>query len=389
MAKPASERQTEENPVLDRIRLRLTDPDLRSGADPTDLAALDAFYGSSGAGPLWITDMGFSARGQSVLYEIEEAHDWGLDPAAFELPSASALPAGLEDQALAEIKLDLAILKYARFARGGRLDPREVSGLLDQAPALGDPKMVMIEIAAAEAPDAYLRSLHPKHEQFVRLRKALLKMRGEGREGVKPSANADMRRLIVNMERWRWMPEDLGSLYVWSNTPEFMLYVIKSGKTIFADKTQVGTSNDPTPILSADITTIVFNPEWIAPRSVLVKDLLPRLRKKNYTILNKFAFSVSYRGNPVNPTKIDWSRVNIGDYTFKQKPGPNSNVGKVKFLMPNRHDVLLHDTFPARRKVFQKSMRAIGYGCVRMERPDRFTEVLLAEDKAWSPTEVK
>jgi murein L,D-transpeptidase YcbB/YkuD len=83
-------------------------------------------------------------------------------------------------------------------------------------------------------------------------------------------------RLIVNMERWRWMPEDLGPLYVWSNTPEFMLYVIKYGKTIFADKTQVGTSNDPTPVLSTDMTTIVFNPEWIAPGSVLVKDLLPR-----------------------------------------------------------------------------------------------------------------
>ena len=83
------------------------------------------------------------------------------------------------------------------------------------------------------------------------------------------------------------------------NTPEFMLYVIKNGKTIFADKTQVGTSNDPTPVLSADMTTIVFNPEWIAPSSVLVKSLLPRVRKKNYSILEKYAFSVSYQGNPV------------------------------------------------------------------------------------------
>jgi murein L,D-transpeptidase YcbB/YkuD len=389
VAKPASERLDPANPVIDYIRLKLADRNLRPNADPADLAALEAFYGSNSPTPLWITDMGLSARGQSALFEIEKANDWGLEAAAFELPSASHLPAGLEDQALAEIKLDLAILKYARFARGGRLNPREVSGLLDQAPALRDPKMVLTEIAAAKAPDAYLQSLHPKHEQFVRLRQALLKMRGEGGEGAKPSANANIRRLIVNMERWRWMPEDPGALYVWSNTPEFMLYVVKDGKTIFADKTQVGTSNDPTPILSAGMTTIVFNPEWIAPRSVLVKELLPRLRKKNYAILNKYAFSVSYQDKPVNPTKIDWARVNIRDYTFRQKPGPNSNLGKVKFVMPNRHDVLLHDTFPARRKVFQKSMRAIGYGCVRMESPDRFTEVLLAEDKNWSETEVK
>jgi hypothetical protein len=191
------------------------------------------------------------------------------------------------------------------------------------------------------------------------------------------------------MERWRWMPKDLGRLYVWSNTPEFMLYVIKDGKTIYYDKTQVGTINVPTPVFSANMTTIVFNPEWIAPESVLVKDLLPRLRKSNYTILDKHRLSVSYHGDPVNPTNIDWGRVNIRDYTFTQKPGPYSNLGKIKFLFPNKHDVLMHDTFAARRKVFHTAMRAIGYGCVRMERPDRFAEVLLAEDKSWSSSEVK
>ena len=240
-----------------------------------------------------------------------------------------------------------------------------------------------MEISAARVTDAYLQSLHPKHEQFIRLRQALLRMRKEA-----AANSADIRRLIINMERWRWMPEDLGSLYVWSNTPEFMLYVVKDGKTLFADKTQVGTADDPTPVFSADMTTIVFNPEWIAPSSVLLKSLLPRLRKKNYSILEKYAFSVSYQGNPVNPTKIDWTRVNIRDFTFTQKPGPKSNLGKVKFLLPNRHDVLLHDTFPARRKVFQQSMRAIGYGCVRMEQPDHLAQVLLAEDKGWSASEV-
>lgn len=387
---PAGERPVQTDPVIDHIRTKLVDPDLRGNTHPEDLAALDAFYGSDSAAPLWITDMGLSARGQRALVEIEKANDWGLDAAAFTLPPANDLPAGLEEQALTEIKLDLALLKYARFARGGRLNPRELSGLFDQAPPLRDPKVVLLEIAAAEAPDAYLRSLHPKHVQFVQLREALLKERG-GRSGEAVKAlgsPADIRRLIINMERWRWMPEDLGPFHVWSNTPEFMLYVVKDGKAIFADKTQVGTSNDPTPVFSAEMITIVFNPEWIAPRSVLVKDLLPRLRKKNYAILNKYAFAVSYQGNPVNPTKIDWARVNIRDYTFTQRPGPNSNLGKVKFLMPNKHDVLLHDTFPARRKVFQRPMRAIGYGCVRMERPERFAEVLLAKDRGWSASEV-
>jgi murein L,D-transpeptidase YcbB/YkuD len=377
------ERAVQTDRVIALIRLKLAGSVLSSNADPADLAALQAFYGSSNAAPLWMTDMGLSTRAQSALFEIEKADDWGLDAAAFELPSPFDLPAGPDDQASTEITLDLAILKYARFARGGRLNPRELSGLLDQAASLRDPKIVLMEIAAAKVPDAYLQSLHPQHEQFVRLRQALLRMRSEAAPN-----SADIRRLIVNMERWRWMPEDLGPLYVWSNTPEFMLYVVKDGSTIFADKTQVGTADDPTPVLSADMTTIVFNPEWIAPSSVLVKSLLPRLRKQNFSILDKYAFSVSYQGNPVNPTKVDWTRVNIRDYTFTQKPGSKSNLGKVKFLLPNRHDVLLHDTFAARRKVFQQSMRAIGYGCVRMENPQHFAEVLLSEDKGWSATEV-
>jgi murein L,D-transpeptidase YcbB/YkuD len=377
--------------VVDRIRSKLRDPSLRSKADPRDLAALQAFYLDSRARPQWITDMGLSARGQSALFEIEKADDWGLDAAAFELPPAFDLPAGPDAEAATEITLDVAILKYARFARGGRLNPRELSAVFDQTPSLRDPKSVLMEIAAARAPDIYLRSLHPRHEQFVRLREVLLRMRGsEASDAVKAQGDeADIRRrIIMNMERWRWMPAELGPLYVWSNTPEFMLYVVKDGKAIFSDKTQVGTATDPTPVFSAEMTTIVFNPEWTAPASVLVKSLLPRLRKANYSILDKYAFSVSYQGNPVNPTKIDWTRVNIRDFTFTQKPGPKSNLGKVKFLLPNHHDVLLHDTFDARRKVFQQPMRAVGYGCVRMENPQQFAQVLLSEDKGWSASEV-
>jgi murein L,D-transpeptidase YcbB/YkuD len=381
MAMPPAD-AAQADPVINRIRSKLAEPGLRSNADPADVAALQTFY-SSRAAPVWSTDMGLSARGQRVLFEIEKADDWGLDAAAFELPPAFDLPAAPDVEATTEIKLDLAILKYARFARGGRLNPRELSKLFDQAAPLRDPKIVLMEIAAAKAPDAYLQSLHPQHPQFIGLRKALLRMRSE------TAANsADIRRLILNMERWRWMPEDLGSLYIWSNTPEFMLYVVKGGKAIYADKTQVGTATDPTPVFSADMTTIVFNPQWTAPASVLVKSLLPRLRKGNFSILDKYAFSVSYQGNPVNPTKIDWSRVNIRDFTFTQKPGPKSNLGKVKFLLPNHHDVLLHDTFDARRKIFQQPMRAIGYGCVRMEKPQQFAQVLLSEDKGWSASEV-
>ena len=96
--------------VVAAIRTKLADPSLRKGANPDDLAALEAFYGTRTGGPLWMTEMGFSAKGQAALFEIGKADDWGLSAAAFELPPAGELPASPEAQAVAEIKLDLAIL---------------------------------------------------------------------------------------------------------------------------------------------------------------------------------------------------------------------------------------------------------------------------------------
>jgi len=378
------------DPVVALIRTKLSDPSVSKGANADDLAALDAFYRTRTGGPLWMTQMGFSAKGQSALFEIGKADDWGLDATAFDLPPAGALPASPEAQAMAEFKLDLAILKYARFARGGRFNPPELSQLFDQAPPLRDPKTVMTEIAVADAPDLYLQSLHPKHEQFMRLRRALLTARGSDEEGTKPAGNErDIKRIIINMERWRWMPEDLGPVYVWNNSPEFMLYVVKDGKTIYADKTLVGTIGYATPVFTADMTNIIFNPDWIAPETVVTENLLPALRDENYSILRIHKLSVSYQGTPVDPTRVDWGRVNILNYTFSQKAGPDNVLGKVKFWFPNKHTVYMHDTLPVRRKYFQKPLRMIGHECVRMEKPEQFAEVLLAEGKWWSASQVK
>ena len=407
------------DPVVAAIRSKLSDPAIRKDANAADLAALETFYATR-PGALWVTEMGFSAKAQAALFEIGEAGDWGLDPAAFELPPADALPRTPEEQAVAEIKLDLAILKYARFAKGGRLNPLEVSELFDQAPPLRDPNIVLAEIESAEAPDAYLQSLHPKHEQFQRLRKALLEARGKSEEGpapsdtakpddtVKPAEDAkktegakkaaaktpadkerDIKGLVLNMERWRWMPEDLGAVYVWNNSPEFMLYVMKDGKTIYADKTLVGTLNYATPVFTADMKTIVFNPDWIAPETVVKENVWPHLRERNYSILRVHKLQVSYNGNRIDPERVDWNRVNPLSYTFLQKAGPGNNLGKIKFLYPNRHTVYMHDTLPVRKKYFKTASRLVGHECVRMEKPQSFAEVLLAEDKGWSAAQVK
>ena len=378
------------DPVVSMIRAKLSDPALGGKAHAGDVAALASVYAARTGGPLWITEMGFSAKGQQVLFEIEKAGEWGLDAAAFELPSADVLPATPEAQSLAEIKLDLAILKYARFAPGGRLTPSEVSKLFDQKPPLRDPKEVLAEIEAAEAPDAYLRSLHPKHEQFVGLRQALLAARDKaGDEGKPTGKSKNVKRILINMERWRWMPEELGRVHVLVNSASFRLHVIKDGETIYTDKTLVGTIGYATPVFSSPMKTIVFNPEWNAPETVVKENILPLLQRKRYSILKTHKLHVSYNGQPVDATKIDWNRVNGLAYTFSQKSGPHNNLGKVKFLYPNRHVVYMHDTLPVRKKYFKKAKRMVGHECVRMEKPNRFAEVVLAESNGFTKDRVK
>jgi len=374
-------------PVVASIRTKLQDRALAKAAPAEDLAALTAFYGARSE-PVWMTDMGFSSEAQAAIDEVLKADDWGLSSASFELPPAGDLPDSVDKQALSEIKLDLAILKYARHARGGRTDPIKLSKLVGMTPSLRDPKMVMTEIAAADAPDAYLRSLHPKHEQFQLLHEALLKARAEAEAGAK---SANMQRIIINMERWRWMPEDLGSLYVWLNIPTFTVRVVKDGKSVYTDKIVVGELKYATPIFSADLKSVVFNPEWTVPPTIVRENLLPALRGGglfggNTSILKEHELNVNYNGKRVDPSSIDWNNVNMGAISFTQAPGPNNVLGKVKFVYPNPYSVYMHDTI--KEGLFDKDMRAEGHNCPRVANPGKIAAVVLAADQNMPQAEV-
>jgi murein L,D-transpeptidase YcbB/YkuD len=375
-------------PIVASIRAKLADPALRKSASSEDLAALEAFYNERSEA-IWMTDMGFSSEAQAAIDEVLKADDWGLSSAAFDLPAAGDLPDSVDEQALGEIKLDFAVLKYARTARGGRTDPTKLSKLIGMTPSLRDPKMVMTEIAAAGASDAYLRSLHPKHEQFQRLHQALLKARAESEAGAKPP---NMQRIIINMERWRWMPEDLGSLYVWLNIPDFMVRVVKDGKSIYSDKIVVGELKYATPIFSADLKSVVFNPEWTVPPTIVRENLLPRLRGGgglfggNTSILEEHELNVNYNGKRVDPSSINWDSVNMGAISFTQAPGPNNVLGKVKFVYPNPYSVYMHDTI--KEGLFDKDMRAEGHNCPRVAHPGKIAAVILAQDQNLPQAEV-
>lgn len=371
------------HPVVAKIREMLADPAAAKGASPDDFAALQGFYAERTDPPVWVTEAGLNAEAEAAIREIRDARQWGLDPRAFDPPSAQGPLTSLDEQADAEIKLGLAILKYARYARGGRLQPSRVNRLFDQRPPVRAPKAVLTEIAAADAPDAYLRAQHPKHPQFQKLREALRDAAGNERQ---------VQQITANMERWRWMPAELGAFHIWNNVPEFNTRVVKGGKTIYAAKTIVGQLRYATPFFSATMSSIVFHPEWNVPETILREDIQPALqqtgfRGPNVAILQQHNLRVSFKGQPVDPRTVDWNAVNIRQYRFTQPPGPANVLGKFKFNFPNRHAVYMHDT--PQRHLFSNQVRTLSHGCIRVNDPERLAALLLAEDKGWSQQQVR
>lgn len=388
---PEEEEEVAEEPaapqellIADTIRQKLSDPVLRQGAHPDDIAAVEAFYTAHNGPALWLTSAGVSPAGKAVLGEMGKAGEWGLDPSIFRVPPASYQPTLVDDQAATEIAVSLAVLKYARAARGALIEPGAVSKIYDQTPTVRAPQTVLTEISTSSTPDAYLTDLHPKHEQFTRLRQALLKAQSD----------TDKERITANMDRWRWMPETLGDTYVWLNIPEFMLHVVKDGKTIESEKIVVGNSSSPTPVLSADMTEIVFNPERVVPLSLIRRDVLPKLRESgglfgggSTAILEQYQLTVKNRGRVIDPSKIDWDTVDLSKLTFVQAPGRTNILGKVQFLYPNDRDVYMHDTII--RSQLTREVRAEGAMEPRVANPETLAGTLLAESNGWTTAKAK
>jgi murein L,D-transpeptidase YcbB/YkuD len=213
--------------------------------------------------------------------------------------------------------------------------------------------------------------------------------------GTRSNTNTEVQRIILNMERWRWMPAHLGDLYVWDNIPEYTTWIIRKGESIHSAKIIVGKIDNQTPIFSANMRYVVFHPEWGVPDSIKVQELLPSLTPRqgygqgptDVDILRQHNLRVVYDGRPVDASTVNWSQVDIRRFTFIQPPGPKNVLGVVKFRFPNRHDVYMHDT--PERFLFDKQARAFSHGCMRVQDPMRFAEIILGQDNGWSAARVE
>ena len=196
-------------------------------------------------------------------------------------------------------------------------------------------------------------------------------------------------QIELNMERYRWLPDNLGPRHILVNIPDYHLYAYDEGKEVFQMRVVVGKDFDnPTPVFADSMSYIVFRPYWNVPSRILKEEIVPSARrdtgyiaKNNYEIL---------RGREVvDPATIEWAKVDTSKINFyvRQRPGPLNSLGLVKFMFPNQFDVYLHDT-PA-RSLFRRAGRAASHGCIRVERPEQLAQFALARNPEWDLRKIR
>ena len=205
------------------------------------------------------------------------------------------------------------------------------------------------------------------------------------------SADERVRQIIVNMERWRWLPEQLGSRHVFVNQAGFEMFLVDGGKVVDQHKVIVGKPFHQTPMFSDKIAYAEFNPTWTVTPAIAVAEFLPKLRADpGYLARNDYVLYGGWgAGAPViDPWSVDWSAVGKPfPYRIVQQPGPKNALGVVKFMFPNKFNIYLHDT-PS-RQLFAQTGRAFSHGCIRVHEPVSFAEKLFGLDNSLKPADIK
>lgn len=183
-------------------------------------------------------------------------------------------------------------------------------------------------------------------------------------------------KLIYNIERLRWLPKDLGRKYVFVNQAAYQLEIVDDGREVWRTNVIIGKPLTQTVAFHDRMETVVFNPSWGVPPSIIRNEMLPILRR-DPSYLDRLGYRVVTKGGQIiRSSAVNWSAYNKGvPYSIQQPPSDDNALGEVKFLFPNSHSIYLHDT-PA-RSLFARSSRAFSHGCVRVENPRIFAETLL------------
>jgi L,D-transpeptidase YcbB len=202
------------------------------------------------------------------------------------------------------------------------------------------------------------------------------------------SAQDRFEQIGLNLECWRWLPQDLGERHIRVNIADFRLGAFEKDEEVFSMRVVVGRKQDSTPVFSDRVTSVQLNPSWNVPASIAGEEILPELQK-DPEYLSKHEMELladwSESASVIRPDSIDWAEVSPEQFPFRirQRNGDVSALGRVKFVLTNPFNIYLHDT-PA-KKYFARDKRALSHGCVRLAEPFKLAEWLLEQGSVWTP----
>jgi len=297
-------------------------------------------------------------------------------------------------------RLRRALAEYRAIERAGGWPPLPDGPSLK--PGQQDPRVAILRARLRAGRDLSLGEgaeptlFDAQLEQAVQRFQARHGLETDGVVGPKTRAHLNIpmetriRQILLNMERWRWMPDDLGDRYILVNLAGFELEVVESGAQVMAMRVVVGKPYRKTPVFTGQMTYLDFNPTWTIPPTISRKDILPEVRadpaylvRKNIRVFEGWGPDA----RELDPMQVDWHAFDRIPYRLTQDPGPENALGRVKFMFPNSFHVYLHDT-PS-RELFQRTVRTFSSGCIRVEKPLELAEYLLGDKPGWGRTKIQ
>jgi L,D-transpeptidase YcbB len=390
---------------------------------------VDAFYSGRNYEPIWITDGKANERAAAAIAYLGQVDADGLDPADYPMPNFAKItdPAALAN---AEIQMTASVLTYAHHAAVGRVHWSRVSPDIEFNEKAPEPADVLAGILSASDVAAVLDAYEPQTPGYKALKAKFAEIRGGkiekeadkigsgpalktgmqddrvpalrerlnalgdgGTTYDKPLADAVKKFqqehqlsatgtltaatvdalngkkapdhasdiILANLERWRWMPHHLPDTYVMVNLPDFTLRVMHDDQLVWTTRIVIGKPDKPTPLMTAEMKYITINPTWNVPPSIINHEYLPALAQ-DPTVLDRMGLKVGHNAD--------------GSVHIWQPPGDKNALGRIRFNFPNKFLVYQHDT--PDKYMFAYDKRAFSHGCMRVQNPPHYAEVLLS-----------
>jgi murein L,D-transpeptidase YcbB/YkuD len=383
------------------------------GSDPAVLAAIDAavrqttatgdravaalvrqFYAARGGTPAWNRERDVA----TALGLIDDTATHGLDAARYrraELDAMRDSERGLlaNDRARAEaragfdVALTTAVLTAGRDVAIGRTRPESLDREWKNRRTPPDLVSTLDAALSSGSVSTWFDAIAPRHPLYGQLRGWLAELRSTKAIDATEHETA----IRANLERLRWLPDDLGDRRIVVNIPEFVLRVEEGDRQVLSMRVVVGKNDGhETPVLSGVLESVVFNPYWNIPQSIVMAETAPAIANDpGYLERHDMeVVQVSAKGvKPVPAEDVDWRDAEaVKTLQIRQRPGDDNALGKIKFPFRNNQAIYLHDTPAA--ALFQRESRAFSHGCVRVADPETLAAYVLSGSPEWTPSRI-